>query len=78
MWIGVLVGKFKKNKNDFSGVNCKRNCLEELKSLETKMVILGVHVSLCFYPNIFGFSWRSGGVLERVQMLLKQTTMTIK
>lgn len=76
MWIGVLVGKL--NKNDFSGVNCKRNCLEELKSLETKMVILGVHVSLCFYPNIFGFSWRSGGVLERVQMLLKQTTMTIK
>lgn len=35
------------------------------------MVILGVHVSLCFYPIIFGFLWRSGSVLERDQMLLK-------
>lgn len=65
-------------KNHFSEVNCKRNCLEELKSLETKMFILGVHVSLCFYPVIFGFLWRSGSVLERVKMLLKETTMTIK
>lgn len=75
MWIRVLVGKFKKKR--FFRSKLQKN-FDELKSLETKMVVLGVHVSLCFYSIIFGFSWRSGNVLERFQMLLKETTMTNK
>ena len=59
-------------KGWFSEVICKRFHLKELDQLKPKCV-LGVHVSLCFHSP-FGFSWRSGSVLERVQMLLKQTT----
>lgn len=61
----------------FSQVNCKRNCLKELNQLKPKC-FLGCSCLPLLLPTFWFLMWRSGIVLERVQMLLKQTTMTIK